>query len=271
MTSPVWADGAAYEAYVGRWSRLVAAAFLHWLDLPAGRRWLDVGSGTGVLTSTVLTGAAPRQVVGVDPAAGFVARARASVADPRAVFTTGDAQALPLPAGAVDVVVSGLVLNFVPEPARAVAEFARVAAPGGVVAAYVWDYAEGMAMMRYFWDAVITLDPAAAGRDDGRRFSLCRPDALRALWDDAGLTDVSVQGLYVPTVFAGFADYWTPFLGGQGSAPGYLASLTEPERNALRNLLAARLPAAPDGSIRLTAGAWAVRGIRPGSSGVRRR
>ncbi|MDG4757314.1 class I SAM-dependent methyltransferase [Micromonospora sp. WMMD710] len=266
MASPVWVDGAAYEAYVGRWSRLVAAEFVRWLDLPAGLRWLDVGSGTGVLTSAVLTTARARQVTGVDPAEGFVAQARTRVSDPRAVFAVGDARALPLPDGAVDVIVSGLVLNFVPEPARAVADFARVAAPGAVVAAYVWDYAEGMEMMRHFWDAAGALDPAAVARDDGRRFSLCRPETLRTLWRDGGLTDVSVEAIDVPTVFTDFADYWTPFLGGQGSAPAYLASLAEPDRVALRDLLAARLPHGPDGSIRLTARAWAVRGTRASTS-----
>ncbi|MET7820861.1 class I SAM-dependent methyltransferase [Micromonospora zamorensis] len=263
MASPVWADGTAYEAYVGRWSRLVAVEFLRWLDLPRGLRWLDVGSGTGVLTSTVLTTAQPRQITGVDPSEGFVTQARAQVTDPRATFAVGDARVLPLPDDAVDVVVSGLVLNFVPEPARAVADFARVVNPGGAVAAYVWDYAEGMEMMRHFWDAASALDPAAAARDDGRGFSLCRPDVLQALWRDGGLTDISVRAIEVPTVFASFADYWTPFLGGQGSAPAYLASLAEPEQAALRDLLATRLPPGPDGSIRLTARAWAVRGTRP--------
>ncbi|MCG5469005.1 class I SAM-dependent methyltransferase [Micromonospora sp. LAH09] len=262
MASPVWVDGTAYEAYVGRWSRLVAVEFVRWLDLPAGLRWLDVGSGTGVLTSTVLTTAQPRQITGVDPSEGFVTQARSQVTDPRAAFAVGDARVLPLPDRAVDVVVSGLVLNFVPEPVRAVADFARVVSPGGVVAAYVWDYAEGMQMMRHFWDAASALDPAAAGRDDGRGFSLCRPDALQKLWRDGGLTGISVQAIDVPTVFAGFADYWTPFLGGQGSAPAYLASLAEPEQAALRDLLATRLSPEPDGSIRLTARAWAVRGTR---------
>ncbi|MEU0546214.1 methyltransferase domain-containing protein [Micromonospora sp. NPDC005979] len=263
MASTVWVDGTAYEAYVGRWSRLVAAAFVRWLGLPGGLRWLDVGSGTGVLTSTVLATAQPRQVTGVDSSEGFVRQARAQATDPRTVFTVGDARVLPLPDSAVDVVVSGLVLNFVPEPARAVAEFARVAVPGGLVAAYVWDYAEGMEMMRQFWDAANELDSAAAGRDDGRRFALCRPEALQTLWREAGLTDVSVEAVVVPTVFTGFADYWTPFLGGQGSAPAYLSSLAEPQRVALRDLLAARLPTGPDGSIRLTARAWAIRGTRP--------
>jgi len=256
MAQDVWAAGDAYEAYVGRWSRLVAAAFLSWLDVPPGRRWLDVGCGTGALTAAVLAEAAPAAVVGVDPSPGFVATARISV--PQADFVVGDAQALPLPRGHADVTVSGLALNFVPEPGRAVAEFARVTAPSGVVAAYVWDYAEGMAMMRAFWDAAGALDPAAAVLDEGQRFPLCRPEPLTRLWTTAGLDDVTVRPLEVPTVFTSFDDYWQPFLGGQGPAPGYAMSLTEERRLALRELLRSRLP---DGSIALTARAWAVRGI----------
>lgn len=263
MAHEVWADGAAYEAYVGRWSRLVAAEFLAGLDQPPGLRWLDVGCGTGALTSTVLARTDPARVDGVDPSGGFVAHARTRVADPRVVFHVGDARALPLPAAAVDVVVSGLALNFVPDPARAVAEFARVLSPGGVAAAYVWDYADGMTMMRYFWDAAAAHHPAAAELDEGRRYAMCRPEPLRALWANAGLRDVSVRPVEVPTVFADFTDYWTPFLGGQGSAPGYVSSLAEPDRAELRELLRARVPTEPDGSIRCTARAWAVRGTAP--------
>ncbi|RLP87687.1 methyltransferase domain-containing protein [Micromonospora sp. BL4] len=261
MAHPVWADGDAYEAYVGRWSRLVAADFLRALDVPPGRHWLDVGCGTGALTSTILADGAPGRVTAVDRSEGFLAGARTRVVDARATFHAGDARALPLPDRAVDVVVSGLALNFVPEPARAVAEFARVVRPAGVVAAYVWDYADGMAMMRHFWAAAAELDPVAAELDEGRRFTVCQPDALRVLWVDAGLGEVSVRPVEVPTVFADLADYWTPFLGGQGAAPTYVTTLAEPGRAALRELLAARLPVKPDGSIRLTARAWAVRGV----------
>ncbi|MEH0937187.1 class I SAM-dependent methyltransferase [Micromonospora psammae] len=264
MGHEVWADGAAYEAYVGRWSRAVAAEFLRWLDVPPGRRWLDVGCGTGALTAMVLAGAAPAHVAGVDRSEGFVRHARAGTAP--ASFQVGDARALPLPDGSVDVVVSGLALNFVPDPARAVAEFARVLRPAGVAAAYVWDYAGGMAMMRHFWDVAAELDPAAAALDEGRRFPVCAPEPLRTLWVDAGLRTVSVRAVEVPTVFADFADFWTPFLGGQGAAPGYVRSLAEPDRAALRDRLADRVPAEPDGSIRLTARAWAVRGTAAGSA-----
>jgi SAM-dependent methyltransferase len=255
----VWAKGDAYEAYVGRWSRLVAAEFVRWLAVPAGRRWLDVGCGTGALTATVLADADPAEIIGVDPSEGFLATARTRVDDPRAEFRTGDAQSLPLPDQRFDAVVSALALNFVPDPALAVAEFARVAALGAVVAAYVWDYAEGMGMLRQFWDAATMLDPAVAGLDESR-FALCRPEALRDLWTATGLDDVTVEPIEIPTPFRDFDDYWTPFLGGQGPAPGYVASLTESDRVALRELLRTRLDTGPDGSISLTARAWAVRG-----------
>jgi SAM-dependent methyltransferase len=261
MAQDVWSVGDAYEAYVGRWSRPVAEAFLHWLDLPAGRRWLDVGCGTGALTGTVLALADPAHVVGVDTSEGFLANARARIVDTRSSFRAGDARALPFPDRGFDAVVSGLALNFVPDPGRAAAEFARVAVSGGVAAAYVWDYAEGMAMMRYFWDAASALDPAAAELDEGRRFPMCRPESLSELWADAGMDDVTVQAIEVPTVFADFDDYWRPFLGGQGPAPGYLMSLTDERRRALHDLLRGRLPFGLDGSIPLTARAWAVRGI----------
>jgi SAM-dependent methyltransferase len=225
-----------------------------------------VGCGTGALTGAVSALTDPARVIGVDPAEGFLAGS----ADARSGFAVADARCLPFPDHRFDVVVSGLALNFVPDPARAVAEFARVVRPGGVVAAYVWDYAEGMAMIRHFWDAAVALDPAAAGRDEGRRFPICRPEPLAALWADAGLRDVSVQAIEIPTVFAGFDDYWRPFLGGQGPAPGHVASLTEDRRRALRDLLRARLPAEPDGSIPLTATAWTVRGMSRTADSVNR-
>jgi SAM-dependent methyltransferase len=260
VAQEVWSVGDVYEAYVGRWSRRVAEAFLRWLDLPPGRHWLDVGCGTGALTATILALEDPAHVVGVDTSEGFLTNARARIVDPRSNFRTGDARSLPLPDRRFDAVVSGLALNFVPDPGRAAAEFARVAVSGGVVAAYVWDYAEGMAMMRYFWDAATALDPAAAELDEGRRFPLCRPESLCELWTNAGLDNVAVQAIEVPTVFADFDDYWRPFLGGQGPAPGYVMSLTRERRRALHDLLRARLPVSPDGSIPLTARAWAVRG-----------
>ncbi|MBG0560381.1 class I SAM-dependent methyltransferase [Actinoplanes aureus] len=258
MVRTVWESGNAYEAYVGRWSRRVAEAFVSWLDVPPDRRWLDVGCGTGALSARIAGTAQPARLVGVDRSTGFLASARAGGLR----CCAGDAAALPLAGGGFDAVVSGLALNFVNRPEVAVREFARVAAPGGVVAAYVWDYAGGMEMMGHFWSAAAELDPAAAELAESLRFDLCRDDALTELWSAAGLHAVSTHRIVIPTVFADFDDYWEPFLGGQGPAPGYVATRTGPDREALRELLRCRLPARTDGSIALTAAAWAVRGTR---------
>jgi SAM-dependent methyltransferase len=261
MTTPsnTWASGAAYEPYIGRWSRLVAREFLAWLAVPAGGRWLDVGCGTGALTQTILAVAAPSAVRGLDRSEGFVSYARAQVKDPRASFETGDAQSLPVGNAEFDAAVSGLVLNFVPQPERMVAELARAVRPGGVAAVYVWDYAGQMQFLRHFWDAVAALDPAAAHLDEGR-FPVCQPGPLAALWQGAGLEQVATRVIDVPTVFKDFDDLWQPFLGGQGPAPGYVMSLSDERRAALRERLRASLPVAPDGAIPLIARAWAVRG-----------
>ncbi len=252
-----WADGDAYEAYVGRWSRGVATEFVRWVGAPAGARWLDLGCGTGALTATVLRDAAPASVLGVDPSAAFVATARSRVTDARVSFAVGSAGALPVPDAAVDVAVSGLVLNFVPDVPGALADLRRVLRPGGTVAAYVWDYGGEMQLMRWFWDVAGELDPAARALAEGTRFPLCTRDGLAAAF--AGFGGVEVTGITVPTVFRDFDDYWTPFLGGVGPAPAYAASLDEPRRAALREALRERLPVAADGTIPLVARAWAVR------------
>jgi SAM-dependent methyltransferase len=259
-----WADGDRYEAYVGRWSRPVAHRFVAELAAPAGRRWLDVGCGTGALTRTVLDVAGPRAVLGVDASPSFVAHATAHVADPRVSFQVADARTLPVEDASVDAVVSGLVLNFLPDQPGAVAEMRRVAAPGGVVAAYVWDYAGGMELMRRFWDAAVACDPTVGRLDEGERFAVCAPGPLRALFAGAGLTDVVAGEVVTPTVFTDFDDYWSPFLGGTGPAPSYVATLGDDERAALREWLRGRLRAEDDGSIRLSARAWTVRGRVPG-------
>ena len=257
----MWADGDAYEPYVGRWSRLVAPAFLHWLGVPPGQRWLDVGCGTGALTEAILQVAKPQSVKGIDAAEGYVAVARIRITDARAEFQVGDAQALPVETADFDAVVSGLALNFVAHPAQAIAEMARAAKKGSPVAAYVWDYGGRVQFMRHFWNAATALDPRAADLDEGRRFPLCNPDPLAELFQSAGLVDVAVHPLDIWTVFADFDDYWLPFLGGQGPAPSYAMSLGERARAALRERLRVTLPFALDGSIPLTARAWAVRGI----------
>ncbi|SDY34557.1 Methyltransferase domain-containing protein [Amycolatopsis xylanica] len=254
----IWAAGDAYEAYMGRWSTPVAERFVRGLGMPARSRWLDVGCGTGALSAAVLSVADPARLVGMDPSAGFLSLARGRIVDARSAFVVGDAGSLPFADHAFDAVVSGLALNFVLDPSRAVAEFARVAP---MVAAYVWDYPGGMGILSHFWDAALSLDPAVDELDEKHRFPWCRPEPLARLWTAAGLADVSVHPIEIPTVFADFDDYWRPFLGGQGPAPGYVMSLPDDHRAALRDLLRSRLPAKPDGSIPLTARAWSVRGV----------
>jgi len=256
----IWTSGSPYEAYVGRWSRLVAPELLAWLAVPSGGRWLDVGCGTGVLSGAIARHSDPSMLVGIDASDGFLEYAREHVGDGRATFRVADAEALPFEDACFDAVVSGLVLNFIPSPERALAEMVRVARPGGTVAAYVWDYAEGMQLMRHFWDAAAALDPDARELDEGRRFPICRPGPLEQLFEHAGLEAVAVRSIDVPTVFRDFDDYWSPFLGAQGPAPSYAASLDERRRDALRERIRAGLPAMADGSIHLIARAWASRG-----------
>jgi SAM-dependent methyltransferase len=258
----VWASGAAYEPYVGRWSRLVAREFVAWLAVPPGSWWLDVGCGTGALSQTILASGSPGRVKGFDPSAGYVAFAREQVRDERVQFEIGDAQALPEETASYDAAVAGLVLNFVTRPERMVAELARVVRSGGVVAVYVWDYAGQMQLMRRFWDAAVALDPTARTLDEGRRFPICQPDRLTDLLRQAALGAAEARAIDVPTRFRDFDDYWSPFLGGQGPAPSYAMSLSEERRAALRERIRAGLPVAPDGSIELIARAWAARGVR---------
>jgi len=258
----VWATGDAYEPYVGRWSRLVAQQFLAWLGLREDGHWLDAGCGTGALSQTILQVAAPATVKGIDRSQGFVAYAQARVQDARAHFDVGDAQALLVTDAAYDAAVSGLVLNFVPQPAQMVAEMRRAVRPGGVVALYVWDYAGKMQLMRHFWNAAAALDPAAVDLDEGRRFPICQRAPLASLFEKAELTQVEVRPIDIDTDFRDFDDYWSPFLSGQAPAPGYAMSLSEERRAALRERIRASLPFALDGSIPLVARAWAVRGVR---------
>jgi SAM-dependent methyltransferase len=259
-TTP-WASGSAYEAYVGRWSRLVARRFLDWLHAPAGVSWLDVGCGTGELTLAILETQSPSSVVGIDPSERFIAYARERVRDERAKFDVGDAMELPYDEEWFEAAVSGLVLNFLPDPARAVRGMCYVVTClDGPVGAYVWDYAGKMEMIRYFWDAAVAIDPAAAEMDEGNRFSVCGEATLEALFRSEGLSNVETKPIDVLTTFSDFDDYWTPFLGGQGPAPAYAMSLSEDRRAALRERLRASLPVASDGSIELLARAWAVKG-----------
>ena len=256
-----WNSAAAYDRYAGRWSRLVGEAFVAWLDLPSGLDWADVGCGTGVLSQAILTAAAPASLVGVDKSESFLSLASERLADDRVRFERGEGLDLPIGDAAVDMAVSGLMLNFIPDHAGVVAEMARIVRPGGTVGVYVWDYADGMQMMRLFWDAARQVDPAAKRWDQGQRFAICEPEALRRLFGATGLRQVETRAIEVPTPFRDFDDFWQPFLGGQGGAPAYCAALQADTRDRLRQVLSERLPIEPDGSILLSARAWAVRGV----------
>ncbi|MCB1864880.1 MAG: methyltransferase domain-containing protein [Chromatiales bacterium] len=254
-----WQSGDPYEYFMGRWSRLVAEEFVDWLAPGDGRDWLDVGCGSGALSEAVIRQRNPASHIAIDQSEGFVSTAQKRLGE-RASCRVGDALALPLGDDSVDVTVSGLVLNFIPEPEKALAEMRRVTRPGGTVAVYIWDYAGTMEFLNQFWDTVVELNPDAANLHEGHRFPDANAEELAALFRRAGLTDVETAPMNIVTRFATFDDYWQPFLGGQGPAPTYVASLEETSRNALRDALKQRLPVEADGSITLAARAWGARG-----------
>lgn len=257
-----WGKGEAYEPYVGRWSRLVAARFLRWIEVPDRAAWLDVGCGTGALSQAILDQCDPKLIKSIDKSEAYLQYARTRLQDARVSLEVGDAQELPADSDGYDAAVSGLVLNFVPEPARMAAEMRRAVHPRGTVALYVWDYAGMMQFMRHFWNAAAALDPAVHDLDEGRRFPICDPEALMSLFRAAGLSGVEATGIDINTHFRDFDDYWDPFEGGQGPAPVYLRSLPETGRKRLRERLHDSLPYAIDGSIPLVARAWAVKGTK---------
>lgn len=258
-----WRSGEPYERYVGRWSRRIAPVFLAWLQARQEQDWGDVGCGTGALAAAILADFDPRSLVGIDASPAFLEQARRRLDDPRVRLQQADATSLPWASRALQVTVSGLVLNFVGKPEAMVAEMARATQPGGIVGIYVWDYAAGMQMIRRFWDAAATVDPASRSLDEAARFPNCRPDALAELLRTAGLRSVEVTGLEIETVFQDFDDYWEPLLGGTGPAPAYLASLSDGSRAAIRGCLESRLTPVDDRAIHLVARAWAAKGTVP--------
>jgi SAM-dependent methyltransferase len=254
-----WAAGSSYEDFMGRWSRRLAPRFVSWLRIPRGVHWLDVGCGTGSLARAICTHADPASVVGCDPAEPFVEFAQEQGRDARVSFVVAGVGSLPRRAVGYGSVSSLLALNFFPDSAAAIQEMRFVAAPQGTVSACVWDYSDGMQLLRRFWDAAAAVDSGARKLDEGFRFPLCRRDALTALFRDGGLGDVCCEPIEIPTAFASFDDYWRPFLGGTGPAPSYVASLDADRRAILARTLEETLRGR-DGQIALTARAWAVRG-----------
>jgi SAM-dependent methyltransferase len=264
-----WQAGSTYEDFMGRWSRLLAPQFVSWLPTRLDAHWLDVGCGTGALSEAILSGARPASLVACDPSEPFIEHACQRNVDPRVSFVVAGIGDLPTRPGGFDSVTSALALNFFPNPEAAIDEMHRNTATGGLVSACVWDYAGRMEFLRRFWDAAATVDPKARDLDEGGRFPICRPDALEALFRLGGLREVVYESIEITTRFCDFADFWTPFLGGTGPAPSYVASLESRQREALAKRLERSLPRESDGAISLTARAWVVRGTaarRPTSS-----
>jgi SAM-dependent methyltransferase len=249
---------------MGRWSRTLAIQFVDWLQPATRVDWLELGCGTGALTAAICSRADPISVTACDPAVPFVDYARQNLLDARVTFVVAGADDFPFRAGGYDQITSLLALNFFPAPNDALQVMRAAACKGATVSACVWDYSAGMEFLRYFWDAALDVDPAAQDVDEGRRFPICTPDALTRSFRDAGLDDVQCDPLEIITRFESPVDYWTPFLGGTGPAPAFVASLDSEKVDLLRATLDRRLPRAADGTITLRARAWAVRGLRAG-------
>jgi SAM-dependent methyltransferase len=245
----VFRDTDAYEAYVGRWSRPLAEAFLAWFAVPTAGRWLDVGCGTGAVTEAVLDATDPIEVVGIDPAPEFLGDAQRRITDPRARFEVGDARAIPVASDAYDAIV---------------AEMVRAARPGGAVGAYVWDYRGTMQRQQYVWAAVAATDPEAAALDPRPHFHTCEPEPMAELFRTAGLDNVAVGTIDLPMVFRDFDEFWRPHtLAGAAAVQRYVSGLDDDRKDALREQLRATLPFAADGSLHMIDRAWAVRGTKP--------
>jgi len=254
-----WQSGDPYEYYMGRWSRLVADSFVQWLSPKQSQRWLDVGCGSGALSEAVIKRCNPTSLIAIDQSAGFVNTAQARLGN-KASCRVGDALALPVEDTSVDVAVSGLVLNFIPDPAKVIAEMRRVTAAGGVVALYIWDYAR-MDFLNRFWDIAVQLNPAAAQLNERDRFANSNADQLSALFNAAGFTNIETTSIKITTHFTDFDDFWQPFLGGQGPAPTYVVKLEQSQRDLLHNTLKEHFTAQQDGSMPMAARAWAVKAV----------
>ena len=259
----IFSEAQGYERFMGRWSRRLAPLLVRFAGVHDGDTVLDVGSGTGALTAAVAKMAPSSHIVGIDPAASYVALAQPQHGSTRIDFEAGDAQQLRFDNAMFDRTLSLLVVNFIPDVRTALGEMQRVTKPKGIVAAAVWDYGGSMEMLRAFWDEAVALAPTSAAKDE-RNMPLCRRGDLAKLWRLHVLQDVVDVGLSVETRFVSFHDFWTPFLEKQGPAGAYTASLSAEDREALRLRLRRRLLGIdPDTVIVMHARAWAVRGTIP--------
>jgi len=258
-------DGAAYERFLGRWTRLLAEPLLDFAAAPIEGDLLDVGCGTGSLAFAMKRRWPHRRVVGVDIARPYIEHARSAAHAATPEFEIADAMNLPMADRGFALAASQLVLNFVTDPDRALTEMRRVVRAGGVIAAAVWDFRGGLVFQRLLWDTAAGVD-AAAGAARDRLFShpLTLPDGLLELFRRNGLAAANRASLTIRMEYANFNDYWTPLLGGQGPFGGFVSSLATEQRLRIQELVrAAYLSGAPDGPRSFAATAWAVRGLVP--------
>ena len=256
----IFDDGAAYERFMGRWSRAAGAIFLDWIAPPKDARWLDVGCGTGVFTELVLDRCSPATVIAIDPSAAQIELARGKPVAQRADFRIADAQALPFPDGAFDVVASALVMNFIPDRARALTEMRRVGRPGGVLAGFVWDFAGSTspgsplrrAMRRTGADV-----PNVPGTEASQL------DAIHRLFAQAGLLEIASRAIDVTVSFPDFDDFWQSQTQSSNPTSKMIAALPESDRAKLIAAVRAELPAGPDGAFAYSARANAIKARVP--------
>jgi SAM-dependent methyltransferase len=250
----------AYDRHIGRYGSALAVGLISAAGLRPGQSALDVGCGPGALTAALAEMLGANRVAAVDPSEPFAHACASRV--PGVRVEVAAAEALPFAGASFDAALSQLVVNFMTDAPAGVGEMRRVTGPGGTVASAVWDYADGMTLLRRFWDAAVALDPAAASLDEGRSMPYCRPEDLERLWRGAGLQDVETSGLIVEAAYSGFDDLWQPLESGVGPSGAYAAALKPERRARLREELRVRLGAG-DGPFRLAARAWCVTGRVP--------
>lgn len=255
-------DGAAYERFMGQWSRMAGHLFVDWLQIAPQSRWLDVGCGTGAFTQVILAACDPDAVVGFDKSGMHLAYARSRINDPRVDFRIGDAAAIDVEDDSFDVAAAALVLNFVSDQSRVIAQMCRTVRPGGTVAAYVWDFAGHLNISQHLWDAMAATTPdAETVRQHAFQVAGSHQEALRQLFLRASLDDVRTAALDIFPTFASFDEYWAANTGFPTSASRYYGSLPPDLQNVLRQKLRDILPHDDKGQISFPARACAVRGI----------
>ena len=258
----MFAASAGYERFMGRWSRLLAPAYIDFAGVKNGDRILDVGTGTGSLAATLEAIMPASEIIGVDPSEGFIAYAQKNAKSSRVHFEVGDAQALKFNDASFGDTLALLVMNFVPDHRKAIAEMRRVTRPQGTASACVWDYDRGMQMLRFFWDEAVALDPAIEVKDE-RHMKLSHQGQLGDLWRQAGLINIKEEPLTIDQAYSSFNDYWEPFTKGAGPGGAYVVSLSQERREQLEAFRKRLLGDRDDGPFKLTATAWCVRGQVP--------